>query len=270
MYLFHILLFINLVVSSVIPTTKFQLSKSEQSYLEGDPAVTHKVIFTVKHGNVILGDLTLALFGETCPETVENFYQLSAMTYGYGYKDSGFHRIINNFMIQGGIFQGNGGKLIYGDRFNDENFILKHDKLGRLSMANAGPNTNGGQFFITNVDKTSWLDGKHVVFGQLIGGFDTLEKINNVEVSDSSPLEPVIISDIQTASKSDQLQDSTNSQQDEIKDETTDDEQEQEIIQGPTSIYRYLFIGLLLMVAGFAYKSWSSKKRSVTITTIKD
>lgn len=176
MYLFHILLFINLVVSSVIPTTKFQLSKSEQSYLEGDPAVTHKVIFTVKHGNVILGDLTLALFGETCPETVENFYQLSAMTYGYGYKDSGFHRIINNFMIQGGIFQGNGGKLIYGDRFNDENFILKHDKLGRLSMANAGPNTNGGQFFITNVDKTSWLDGKHVVFGQLIGGFDTLEK----------------------------------------------------------------------------------------------
>lgn len=72
-------------------------------------------------------------------------------------------------------------------------------------------------------------------------------------------MEPVIISDIQTASKSDQLQDSTNSQQDEIKDETTDDEQEQEIIQGPTSIYRYLFIGLLLMVAGFAYKSWSSK-----------
>ena len=145
--LLAVIFLVNLVLSSVIPQTDLKLSVEEQSHLEGDPPVTHKVVFTIKHGDELLGDLTLALFGETCPITVENFYQLAIRGEdGQGYKNSKFHRIINNFVIQGGDYDGHGGKLIYGDSFNDENFILKHNKLGRLSMANAGPNTNGGQF----------------------------------------------------------------------------------------------------------------------------
>ena len=154
------------------------------------------VYFDITSDGNFIGRITMQLFDEIVPKTCFNFRSLCK---NKSYCNAPFHRIIKDFMIQGGDYtngNGTGGRSIWGGKFEDENFNIPHNQPYLLSMANSGPNTNGSQFFITTTNEASHLDGMHVVFGKIIDGFDTVDELNETETDhENKPLQNIIISD---------------------------------------------------------------------------
>ncbi len=157
--------------------------------------VKPRVFFDMTANDASVGRIVMELENEVTPRTAENFRALCTGEKGFGYKGSSFHRVIPQFMCQGGDFtnhNGTGGRSIYGEKFADENFKLKHSQPYLLSMANAGPNTNGSQFFLTTTP-CEWLDGKHVVFGRVVEGQDVVKKIEACGTQSGKTTKKIVI-----------------------------------------------------------------------------
>ncbi|OAA23338.1 peptidylprolyl isomerase [Frankia sp. EI5c] len=158
--------------------------------------MTKNVYFDITADGSPLGRIEFKLYDDVVPKTARNFRELATGEHGIGYAGSPFHRVIPGFMLQGGDFtrgDGTGGKSIYGEKFADENFKLKHDRPFLLSMANAGKNTNGSQFFITTV-VTPWLDGAHVVFGEVVEGEDVVKAVEKLGSQSGRTSKKIIVS----------------------------------------------------------------------------